>query len=53
MRFLACLILTIMILVYWFVINLLSSLLPLWLGPIVYTLGLAIGMYLLTGVGRE
>jgi hypothetical protein len=53
MRFLACLILTIMILVYWFILDLLSSLLPLWLGGIVFTLGLAIGIYLLTGVGRK
>lgn len=53
MRFLACLIISIMLIAYYVVLNWLSCLLPLWLGLIVYVLGFALAIYLLTGVGRK
>lgn len=53
MRFLACLFLAIIICAYIILLNVICSLLPIWLSVIVYVFGVALGIYLLTEVGRK
>lgn len=53
MKFLACLLLAICVFLYVLAISFIQHFAPMWLDIIVYILGLSLGIYILTEVGRE